>query len=63
LAGNIDPVRVLRDGTPEDIRAGLEQCRRAAGGAYMVAAGCEIPRGTPEENLRAMTAFAREHRP
>lgn len=60
LTGNIDPVRVLRDGTPDSIQAALGKCYAAAGGRrYMVAAGCEIPRGTPEANIRAMAAFAR----
>jgi MtaA/CmuA family methyltransferase len=57
LAGNLDPVRVMRDGTPEGIRSALAECHRAAGSAYIVAAGCEIPDGTPEANLRAMSNF------
>ena len=59
LAGNVDPVRVMRDGTPDGIAAALRVCRRRAGPRYIVAAGCEIPRGTPAENLLAMTGFAR----
>jgi MtaA/CmuA family methyltransferase len=61
LAGNIDPVRVLREGTPESITAALEECFRQAHGRYIVAAGCEVPRDTPEPNLRAMTRFAEMH--
>lgn len=60
LLGNLDPVRVLRDGTPESITAGLEDCWKAAGPRYIVGAGCEVPRGTPLENLRALTRFAAE---
>jgi uroporphyrinogen-III decarboxylase len=63
LLGNIDPVRVLRDGTPRGITQNLEECYQAAGPRYIVGAGCEVPRGTPAENLRAMTGFARSHRP
>lgn len=59
LAGNIDPVRALRDGTPESIEAALAECHAQAGAAYIVAAGCEVPRGTPEENVEAMARFAR----
>jgi MtaA/CmuA family methyltransferase len=59
LAGNVDPVRVMRDGTPEGIAAALTECRRQAGARYIAGAGCEIPRGTPAENLLAMTKFAR----
>jgi MtaA/CmuA family methyltransferase len=63
LSGNIDPVRVLRYGTPAEVTAGFARCfADAGGGAYAVNAGCEIPRGTPAENLRAMNEFARDHR-
>jgi len=64
LAGNINPVAELRDGTPRTVAAGLEACFRAAGGTrYAVAAGCEVPRDTPVENLLAMARFAQEHHP
>jgi MtaA/CmuA family methyltransferase len=59
LAGNLHPVKAIRDGTPESVRAGLGQCYAAAGPRYIVAAGCEIPRGTPPENVHAMVEFAR----
>ena len=61
LLGNIDPVRVLRDGTPESVYAAIGECHRAAGDRYIVGAGCEVPRGTPDENLLALTRYAREH--
>jgi MtaA/CmuA family methyltransferase len=63
LLGNLDPVRVLRGGTPESITGELEDCYRAAGPRYIVGAGCEVPRGTPAENLSALGAFARSHHP
>lgn len=58
LLGNIDPVRVLRNGDPDLVARALGQCRRLAGPPYIVGAGCEVPRGTPPENLQAMAAFA-----
>ncbi|MBL8177411.1 MAG: uroporphyrinogen decarboxylase family protein [Bryobacterales bacterium] len=58
LLGNIDPVRVLRDGTPESVTAAFEECHRQAGRRYIVGAGCEVTRGTPEENVMAMARFA-----
>lgn len=61
LLGNIDPVRVLRDGTPESIEAALAECHRQAGHPWIVGAGCEVPPGTPDENVRAMTRYARSH--
>ena len=59
LLGNIDPVRALRDGTPESVEAALAECYRQAGTAYICGAGCEVPRGTPHANLEAMARFAR----
>jgi MtaA/CmuA family methyltransferase len=59
LLGNIDPVRQLRDGTPESVEAALAECHRQAGAAYICGAGCEVPRGTPHRNLEAMARFAR----
>jgi len=61
LLGNLDPVRTLRDGTPESIYAALAECHSHAGARYIVGAGCEVPRGTPEENMRAMARYAAEH--
>ena len=53
LLGNVDPVRVVCRGTADEVRRGLAECRAAAGPAWISGAGCEVPRGTPEENLRA----------
>ena len=63
LLGNIDPVRVVREGTPESIKAAISKCHEEAGPRFIVGAGCEIPRGTPAANLRAMTDYARAHTP
>jgi len=54
LAGNIDPVKTLRNGTPESVAAAIVQCYLDAGPRYIVAAGCEVPRGTPPENIQAL---------
>jgi MtaA/CmuA family methyltransferase len=63
LSGNIDPVRALRNGSPEDVERGFTECFEAAGSVmYAVNAGCEVPRDTPPENLEAMRRFARGHR-
>jgi len=63
LLGNIDPVRVLRDGTPESVAEAIAVCHRQAGPNYIVGAGCEVVRDTPHENLRALVRYAREHTP
>ena len=59
LLGNIDPVRVLRNGTPATVWAAIAECHRQAGDRYIVGAGCEVPRNTPPENLRALSEYAR----
>jgi MtaA/CmuA family methyltransferase len=57
LAGNVDPVRIMRDGTPEIVEAAIAKCHQEAGERYIAAAGCEIPPGTPPANLRALARY------
>lgn len=57
LAGNLSPVDILLNGTPEAIQAALEGCYREAGPRFIVAAGCEIPRTAPPENVMALSQF------
>jgi MtaA/CmuA family methyltransferase len=61
LAGNLDPVRDVRNGSPEKIAQSLAALQEQAGARWIVAAGCEIVRDTPHENVRAMVEFARSH--
>jgi len=61
LLGNIDPVRVLRDGDADSVERAISDCHRSAGERYIVGAGCEVPRGTPHENVRAMARYAQQH--
>jgi MtaA/CmuA family methyltransferase len=61
LTGNLDPVRDVRDGSPETITRALEALREKAGARWIVSAGCEIVRDTRHENVRALTEFARTH--
>lgn len=60
LAGNLDPVAVVKESSPGMIFRQLGECRDQAQGPFIVAAGCEIPRGTPGRNLDAMSGFARD---
>ena len=55
LCGNFDPVAVMLHGTPEKVYQATLACLEAAGPRGFSAAGCEIPDGTPHENLRAQT--------
>lgn len=54
IGANLDPVSDILRGTPEGIRAKLGACYKEAGYPFIVNAGCEIPAGTPEANLRAL---------
>jgi MtaA/CmuA family methyltransferase len=59
LLGNIDPVRVLRNGTPELIGREIRRCHAQAGERFVVGAGCEVPRDTAPANLDVLRQYAR----
>ncbi len=63
LLGNLNPVKVVRNGSPDLITEAIAQCHREAGSRFIVGAGCEIPRGAPNENVLALTEYARSHQP
>jgi MtaA/CmuA family methyltransferase len=54
FSGNIDPVRVVQEMTPAQIRQKIFQCMEDTGGRCIVSAGCEITPDTSPENLRAL---------
>lgn len=54
ITGNLDPVSAVLNSAPDAIQQAVQRCRAAAGSPYMVNAGCEIPAGTPPENLKAL---------
>ncbi len=54
LAGNLDPVADLLHGTPEGVREKTRRIYESIGDPMIVTAGCEIPRDTPHENLKAL---------
>jgi uroporphyrinogen-III decarboxylase len=58
LTGNLHPVEVLVNGTPEDVRAACARCHAEAGSRYLLAAGCEIAPETPAANLAAFFDYA-----
>jgi uroporphyrinogen decarboxylase len=60
LRGNLDPSAVLRFATPDEIRTQTHQlCRVVEGRRWIVSSGCDIPPGTPKENLRAFADAVR----
>jgi MtaA/CmuA family methyltransferase len=63
LLGNVATVDVLRNGSMQDVIDAVSKCSKDAGDHYIVGAGCEVPRDTPEENMLALLEFARSHKP
>jgi len=61
LMGGVSTLTLLR-GTAEQVEAEARECIRKAGqgGGYILAAGCMVPRDTPEDNIRAMVRAAHE---
>lgn len=62
LIGNIDPINVLMNGTPEKVKEEAKRIIEAGGrnGGYIFNSGEMIPRMTPEENMIAMVEAGRE---
>ena len=57
ISGNVSPVDILRDGTPESIAQEVRRCIREASDSpngYTLCPGCTTPVGTPRENLIAL---------
>ena len=62
LVGNVAPIEVLKDGSPEDVLASSRACLEAAGGSpkgFILASGCEVLVDTPAGNILAMMDAAR----
>ena len=59
ICGNFDPVAVMLRGNPALVRESAVRCVRDGGKRSFSAAGCEIPDGTPHENLLAHTQALR----
>ena len=60
ICGNFDPVAVMLQGTPEQVWDATLDCMQGGGPRCISAAGCEIPDGTPAENLLAQARALRE---
>ncbi|MDR0867273.1 MAG: uroporphyrinogen decarboxylase family protein [Planctomycetota bacterium] len=62
FAGNLDPVRVMLQATPDEIRRlGRESIKKYGGDHnYILMPGCDIPGTVPLENVKALLAAARE---
>lgn len=60
LAGNIDPVSILNQKGPDDVRAEGRACIEAAsaGGGFILTSGCDLPPTISVDNIRAMLDLA-----
>lgn len=61
LMGNIDPIRVLERGTPQDVSDAVREVvtNISVKGAHLLNSGEMVPHATPEENIEAMISAAR----
>ena len=53
VCGNVDPVAVMLSATPDEVYEAATRCLEQGTGRLIAGAGCEIPDGTPDENLHA----------
>lgn len=60
VCGNFDPLAIMLRGTPEQVQQATARCVELGGTRSFSAAGCEIPDGTPHENLLAQTDTLRK---
>jgi uroporphyrinogen decarboxylase len=62
IAGNVNPVAVLNNGTPAEIRRVAQDCiaMAAEGGGYVLMPGCDIPPTVPLENIQSFIDAARK---
>lgn len=60
LAGNIDPVRVMLEGSASEVKNKAQECchKASKGGGFVLMPGCDIPVSTPLENVNAMVEVA-----
>lgn len=61
VMGNVNPVSVLAQGTPDAIRAAVKSLAGKCGqySNFVLSSGCDIPASTPWENLEAFFEAAR----
>ena len=59
IKGNIDPVDVLLKGDEAKVRKAAEECIKAVPDGFMLSPGCEVPKNTPYNNMKAMVHSVR----
>ena len=62
IMGNVPPIEVMRYGTPQDVLRSARDCIRQSYDSpcgYILTSGCQMPVGTPAENMTALMDAAR----
>ncbi|MFQ5975790.1 MAG: uroporphyrinogen decarboxylase family protein [Candidatus Hydrothermarchaeales archaeon] len=64
IAGNVDPVAVLANGSVEDVKSQSKECIEKAsyGGGFVLMPGCDMPPSVPLENIQAFIETGRSWR-
>ena len=59
---NIDPVNTLLNGSPDQIKEGVERTINIGkpGGGFILSSACSVPPHTPPENLKMLVPLAEE---
>jgi len=62
VCGNFDPVSILLDGDVSTIKENVRSCLAAGKDRIIISAGCEVPKFTPPENLKAVAEALDEYK-
>lgn len=61
ICGNFNPVEVMYQGTPEQVKAEVRRCKELSRrNNNFIAPGCEVPKDTPPENMLALLQTLKE---
>ena len=64
ICGNVPPVEVMREGTIDDVIEACKVCIKKGADSprgYLLDTGCQVPIGTPRENMDAFIYAARRY--
>jgi uroporphyrinogen decarboxylase len=64
FAGNVDPVKIMLQGSPDDVERTCRHIIEVAGtdGGFVLMPGCDIPPTVPYENIQKFIQVARNWR-
>ncbi|MEG1471693.1 MAG: uroporphyrinogen decarboxylase family protein [Clostridia bacterium] len=60
ICGNLNPAGLILNGTPAQIREETLRCVAMGTPTFLLSSGCEVPKGTPDENFCAIDRALRE---